>query len=422
MTATFMNVTGIIAEYNPFHNGHLYHLRQTRSETDADFVIVLMSGDFVQRGEPAVLDKWSRTRMALSCGADLVLELPSFAASGSAEYFASGAISLLAASGIVNTLSFGSESGDLSSLLSLAAFFCEEPLAYRTYLREQLKGGTPFPKARQAAFSAYQKTHGLEEDHNLEHLLASPNNLLGIEYLKALHRIKSSIKPHTIVRSGSGYHDLSLQEHSFASASGIRAALANRQTALLSDQIPAPAFSVLETWRQKCTPIFLEDFSSLIHYRLLSFTDRSQLLSCYDLSEDLADRIFRIRSQYTNITDFTSLLKTRQITYTRASRALLHLFLNMQQVTADSFFHHSAGYLRILGFRKSAAPLLSALKRQTQLPLITKLADAKQLLSDQAFSVLQQDVFCSSVYHSAVAQKCPGHFYNEYRQSPILLP
>ena len=143
-----MNVTGIIAEYNPFHNGHLYHLTKARRETDADFLVVLLSGDFVQRGEPAVLDKWTRARMALLCGADLVLELPSFAAAGSAEYFARGALFLFSASNVIRFVSFGSESGDLSSLSRAASFFAFEPASYQELFRQELKKGLSFPQSK----------------------------------------------------------------------------------------------------------------------------------------------------------------------------------------------------------------------------------------------------------------------------------
>ncbi len=418
-----MNVTAIIAEYNPFHNGHFYHLKQARLETNADFLIVLMSGDFVQRGEPAILDKWCRTKMALLGGADLVLELPCFSASGSAEYFASGAVSLLNASGIVSCLSFGSESGDLKSLSCAASFFAQESSLYQTFLKKELKKGLSFPKARQNAFLACQEKNDSDKTSSLETLLDSPNNLLGMEYLKALIRQHSSILPHTIKRQGMGYHDLTLSSSCFGSASGIRKTLTDHPSLeSIRHQIPPDVFSVwIDNWN-KCGPIFLDDFSALLHYRLLSFHDRLQLCEHYDLSEEIADRILNIRSDFTSFSAFTSLLKTRQITYTRSSRCLLHLLLNMQQKTADSFFKDSAGYLRILGFRKSASALLSRMKKTSQLPIITKLADAKKLLSDDAFSVLLQDIFCSNVYHTVVAQKYSGHLYNEYKISPIIIP
>lgn len=418
-----MNVTGVIAEYNPFHNGHFYHLQQTRLKTDADFLIVLMSGDFVQRGEPAIIDKWSRTKMALLGGADLVLELPCFSASGSAEYFARGSVSLLKSSGVVSCLSFGSECGDLNALSCTAAFFAQEPEPYQMLLKQGLKRGMTFPEARQEAFSSYHEAEGSSNLLSLESLISSPNNLLGIEYLKALLRDNCSIVPHTVKRLGKGYHDLDVSSSGFGSASGIRKALAiPLSPQSVRCQMPSDVFSVLESSWMQCAPIFINDFSALLHYRLLSFTDRTQICSHYDLSEDLADRILKIRSDFTSFSDFVALLKTRQITYTRASRCLLHLLLNMQQKTADSFFKDSAAYLRILGFRKSAAPLLAMMKKQSSLPIITKLADAKKLLSPAAFSVLSQEIFCSDVYHTAAAQKYPGHKYNEYKISPVILP
>ncbi|MDO4454550.1 MAG: nucleotidyltransferase [Eubacteriales bacterium] len=418
-----MNVTGVIAEYNPFHNGHFYHLQQTRLETDADFIIVLMSGDFVQRGEPAITDKWYRTKMALLGGADLVLELPCFAASGSAEYFARGSVSLLESSGVVSCLSFGSESGDLNALSCAASFFAQEPESYQMLLRQNLKKGMSFPEARQEAFSSYHEAEGSNNLLSLESILSSPNNLLGMEYLKALLRGSSSIVPHTVRRFGKGYHDFDVSSSTFGSASGIRKALSDHLSLeSVRCQMPPDIFSVLTNSWMQSAPIFVNDFSSLLHYRLLSLTDQAQICSHYDISEDLADRILKIRSNFTSFSDFVALLKTRQITYTRASRCLLHLLLNMQQKTADSFFKDSAAYLRILGFRKSAGPLLAMMKKQCSVPVITKLANAKKILSPAAFSVLSQDLFCSDVYHAVAAQKYPGHKYNEYKISPVILP
>ncbi len=427
-----MNVTGIIAEYNPFHNGHLYHLTQARRETEADFLVVLLSGDFVQRGEPAILDKWTRTQMALLCGADLVLELPAFAATGSAEYFARGAISLFSASNLIRFLSFGSESGDLASLSRAASFFAHEPASYQKMLRQELKKGLSFPIARQNAFSSWQQqtenhfplapvqTQDSKKTDDLSVLLSFPNNLLAIEYLKALYRLKSPILPHTLTRVGSGYHDVSFVGQ-FGSASGIRNAISSSGTLdSVKSQLPDGVFDLWQTSWAQSSPIGLEDFSSLLHYRLLSFSERFELSDFYDLSPDLADRIFRIRQSYTTFSEFAMLLKTRQLTYTRVSRSLIHLLLNMKQKTADAFFENAAAYFRILGFRKSATPLLAALKKKSDLPIITKLADARQLLNASALSVLHQDLYNSAVYHAAVAQKYPGHIYNEYRRSPII--
>ena len=212
-----MNIVGIIAEYNPFHYGHAFHLAQARRITGASHVIVVMSGNYVQRGVPAMFDKYTRAQAALHNGADLVLELPPCTATGSAEYFAKGAVRLLAGTGIVTDLCFGSECGDAAVLERPARILSEEPEAYRTLLKEYLRMGKPYPEARMLALHLYDPA--LPAD-----VLKSPNNLLGIEYLKALYRLDIPLRAHTIPRAGASYHDLQMDPAAFASAGGIRQA------------------------------------------------------------------------------------------------------------------------------------------------------------------------------------------------------
>ena len=213
-----MRIVGIIAEYNPFHQGHAYQIKKVRELTQADFILVSMSGNFVQRGAPAMFDKYTRAHAALLSGADLVLELPVSIATGSAEAFARGGVRLLHDTGIVTDLCFGSECGDLSSLERLAAFLAEEPTDYKLYLQDGLKQGLSFPAAREQAVR-------LSDPYLPAELLGMPNNLLGLEYLKALHLYGSSIRPFTIQREGSGYHDTDVSSGQYSSASAIRAEL-----------------------------------------------------------------------------------------------------------------------------------------------------------------------------------------------------
>ena len=224
-----MKTVGIIAEYNPFHKGHAYHLQKAKELADADYAVVVLSGDFVQRGGPAIVDKYLRAEMALRSGADLVLELPVSYAAGSAEAFAQGAVSVLEAVGCVDALCFGSEAGGLSALLSYARLFEEEPPAYRELLKEALRQGFSFPAARSRAAEEYRNlTERIlpccADDADCRRsasLLEEPNNILGVEYCRALIRRNSSIRPLTLPRRSSGYHDLSLDTE-MASASAIR--------------------------------------------------------------------------------------------------------------------------------------------------------------------------------------------------------
>ena len=393
-----MNVTGIIAEYNPFHRGHAYHLQAARDLTHADYLLVVMGGNFTQRGEPAILDKYQRTRMALLGGADLVIELPVPFATGSAEFFAEGAVELLQRSGVITSLCFGSENGDINVLKTAAQIILQEPLEYQRALRRALKNGESFPKAREKGLIA-MNTAAPEEIHRL---LFAPNNILAMEYLKALARRKSSIIPCTIPRRGN-YHGQGIPaSNEFSSASSLRTllrrpSLSDSENLLLREQLPSCSYELLVKHRLY---VSLEDFASVLHYRLLSASDPLEFAIYLDVSEDLSRRIFSLRHEFSGFDAFIDLMKTRQYTRTRISRALLHILLDVRREDTSL-----PKYLRILGFRKSAAPLLSAMKEKSSLPLVTKITHRKEL---------QREVYASSLYHL-------GTPYNEYRQPLVIV-
>ena len=234
-----MKTVGIIAEYNPFHTGHKYQLDQIRQKLHADYIVIAMSGDFVQRGTPALFSKHVRTRMALSCGADLVVELPVSVSTASAEGFAKGAVHLLSGLGVTDVLCFGSESTDTQLLMELARILLREPEPYRQLLTKNLKDGLSFPAARSNALTLY--THNPQ----LATLLSKPNTILGIEYCKAILSLKSSIHPYALQREGSGYHDTDLSD-TFPSASGIRTRIFKEPLACFQDLIPSPSFSIFK--------------------------------------------------------------------------------------------------------------------------------------------------------------------------------
>ena len=213
-----MKVVGIIAEYNPFHNGHKYQIDRIRKETNADYIIIAMSGNFLQRGVPALCDKQSRAKMALSCGADLVIEIPTLWATASAEYFARGGVSLLASTGVVTHICFGAESDDLDSLLEISSILKEEPDIYRDVLSNSIRSGNTFPIARKNALIAALPHIPTEK---LDELLDNPNNILALEYLKAM---PNHIQPILIPRKGAGYHDTEIDTE-LPSATAIRKAI-----------------------------------------------------------------------------------------------------------------------------------------------------------------------------------------------------
>lgn len=391
-----MKVTGIIAEYNPFHNGHLHHLQEAKRLTGCDYLVIVLSGDFVQRGVPALTDKFSRAQMALACGADLVLELPAPYASGSAEYFAGGAVSLLEQLGVVDFLCFGSECGDLEMLGRAAKVLAEEPPAFRSALQEYLKSGYPFPAAREKAFL---DVCGRDSADAASGLLSRPNNLLALEYLKALYQSGSKMQPVTVPRVDN-YHETAVLD-GFCSATSIRCALQGGGSVReLAACLPEAVVPILdEALAQKPQPS-LDDYSDIFHYLLVKARSARELAVYLDVTPELANRMFALRGQFGKLTDFAHLVNGKQITYARILRCFAHMLLDIQ--TADVERRRVQGwhsYARILGFRKDSTALLSAIKKRSALPLVTKLADAPVKLSEEAWEALQTDLFASSVYH-----------------------
>lgn len=431
-----MNVVGIIAEYNPFHLGHAYQIKKLRELCNADYVIIAMSGNFVQRGAPALMEKYSRTQMALCCGADLVLELPTLFATASAEYFARGGVSLLDATGIVTHLGFGAETDDKELLMQLAAVLLEEPERYREKLRMELKKGLSFPASRAAALTRYlselPETETIlaasDNSRTLEdmltssnNILATPNNILALEYLQALASLHSAMIPCPILRQGMGYHDKTIaQEHResfpFCSASAIRSCLKDDKSPLPETVMPKAAYEILNHYPHPF--LFEDDFSALLHYELLT-DDAARLASFGDSSFELANRLLAKRSTFTNWSGFCQQTKTKNITYTRLSRLFTHMLLHIRQ--EDYRTYPLPSYLRILGFRKAAAPLLPALKANSRLPLITSPADAGQMLSEKDRRLLDFDLRATELYRLCLTAKGDVSLKTDYRQQVIRL-
>lgn len=474
-----MRTVGIIAEYNPLHTGHQYHIQKARELADADYVVVVMSPDFVQRGTPAIFDKYTRTQMALLAGADLVLELPVCYATGSAEYFARGAIRMLDAMGCVDAVCFGSETADGDLLSKLAGILISEPPIYQDILRREQKAGRTFPQARAAALAAVLSTQGngavsdsasavlaggdvldgnaVQEDIShpahcpdtssssvgLLRQLSMPNNILALEYCRALQQISSPIAPLPLLRQGSGYHDEALGD-TFCSATALREALlkeqwqGSRQEVMQIMQTDlAPLLSYIP---EACQPLFLnaartpvtaDDFLPLLTEKLLTVSDFSDYL---DISPELSDRIRKLRFSCigTSLAEITALLKTRQLTEARIRRALLHLLLGLRQ---DALSRYQANgtifYARLLGFRKSAGPLLHAIKHSGTVPLLAKPSGAKTVLRDFyseqpdqlacALEMLQADFLASHRYEGVSSYKYRREFIPEYKKSPVII-
>ena len=405
-----MKIVGLITEYNPFHAGHLYHMQQARELTGADYCVILMSGSFVQRGEPAIFDKYRRTKAALLAGADLVLEMPVAFSTASAHEFAAYGVALLSAIG-VDAVVFGSECGQIEFLKQAASALNHESAEFQERLRKGLKAGLTYPQARAKA---------LEMEDTWASVLSSPNNILGIEYLRAAEDLHSPMEFYTISRKGSGYHEDTLADANFPSASAIRGIIRNSLSKdkdlldILASHLPAvthPAYT-------GAVPVFVDDFSELLNAAVLQL---QATFSIADLSPELAARLAKPPYFPLSFEERIQALKTRQLTYTRVSRALLHLVLGMREEDISRWKEEGyALYARILGFRRQSSPLLSCLHKKSSIPLITKMADAAQNLSPSALALLEQEVYASHLYQT-VRMKRSGVFQNEYTEGLVFV-
>lgn len=403
-----MKTAGIIAEYNPFHAGHRYQISYLKETLHADYIVAAMSGNYVQRGTPAILPKHTRTKMALEAGADLVLELPAAISTASAEAFAMGGVSLLDGIGVTDILCFGSEEGKLPVFTEISRILADEPTMFRKKMRAELKEGRSFPAARQNALLQYlRESDIIIPDTDLEHFLSCPNNILGLEYCKALIRTGSVIKPVTLKRKGAGYHEKEIGGISYPSASGIR-------NAVRRGNLPQDSHEALITSVSKGAFILEDDFDLLLHYCLLSETAES-LCRYADVSGDLARRIVNCRNQYSGFLSFAQRLKTKELTLTRIQRALLHIVLKIRETPEHT------PYARILGFQRSASPLLRKIKEQSLIPLITRPADAQSKLTGEALALFEENTYASNIYEGILCHKTGRAFCHEYEKPVIIL-
>ncbi len=408
-----MKTLGIIAEYNPFHTGHFYHINKSIEITGSDCVIAVMSGNFVQRGNPAYADKYFRAECALRMGVDVVIELPVVYAGASAEYFAKGAVTLLDSLNCIDYLSFGMENGDPSSLDSIAKTLLNEPAEYKMYLKKYLEEGNTLPLARQKALIEYS------DNSSIASIISSPNNILAIEYVKALKRIKSNIQPISVIREGNAYHDDEITSM-YPSATSLRKIL-DSSCNNLTQYVGKANADAIEKSYNRILPMDFNDFSQMIFYAINS--NYNNLEGFFDVSDAIANRIRKKFDegiyQYKNIDEFILALKTKDITYTRASRCLIHILLGIRKeiFSVDSI----PSYARILGCTKKGRDFLKTAKKTASIPLITNVADSISQLKETEKNIFEKDIFASNVYNLAVFQKYKTVSVDDYRHRPIIL-
>lgn len=412
-----MKVAGIVTEYNPFHLGHEYQIKKIRSLLNLDYVVVVMSGHFVQRGEPALLDKWERTKLALAGGADLVIELPTHYACSSAELFAKGAVSLLDELHIVDYLVFGSEHGDLTSLLELADFLNKEPANYKNALHSELKAGNSFPKARSNAIKATFKDHS--------DLLKGSNNILAIEYLRSLLAINSEIIPYTLQRKGSAYLDEKLYSD-LPSATAIRKyfsehGLTDVSIEKLSNALPKAVMNELHLMRQNIHPIYMEHVYPILRY-LLTTLQPNDIKLTYDFPEELFSRLQKKALEYAKYDAFIENSMTKNYTKATIQRSLIHMYLRMKQsmietIQAEKKYHE---YIRILGVKKHATPLINYIKENANLEIITNYRTDLDKLSTSAQHMLLNENNYTRLYHQLTDSNRTSLKKDDFKQKIIL--
>ena len=386
-------VLGIIAEYNPFHNGHLYHIQKSKEQTGAKFVVCVMSGNFVQRGNTSIVDKWTKAKLAIENGVDLVLELPTIYSVSSAESFAQGAVKILENLGIVDTISFGTETNDFAALNNIATILTEEPKEFVNMLKEDLKQGLSFPKARENALIKY-----LNDDVRYKDILNSPNNILGVEYLKSLKQIKSKIAPVAIKREKVYYNDNFIVDD-FASATAIRKLVANKDFSGLIKVVPRSCYeTVLKEFEAGNVVLDLQKFEKEIFYTLRRMSV-SEIAELPDVSEGLENTIKNAANFCNDIKDFIDIVKTKRYTQTRIQRILVFALLGITKKDVQTA-KKVIPYARVLGFNEKGKLLLSGISQNN--PKMQVVTSVKRFLdnnTNKAYKrMMEIDIFSTDVY------------------------
>ena len=387
-------VLGIVSEYNPFHNGHLMHLNYSKDLTKADFTIAIMTGNFVQRGDTSLIDKWTKTEMALKAGIDLVIELPLLYAISSAENFADGAIKILDSLGIVDYLSFGSELGELGPIDQVASVLAREPKEFSNLISRQLKSGLSYPKARELALELYFGTSPLYKD-----ILENPNNILGVEYLKSIKKRRSPIKAFTVKRDYSDYNSEQVKK-GVASATAIRTMIKNKKS--ISKVVPFETYELLER-QAKLGQIVpdLKVFEKQIIYNLRKMT-LEEIANLPDVSEGLENRIKIAVNSYNDLDTVIESIKTKRYTRTRIQRIMLYALLDISQKDMN-ISKRAIPYIRVLGFNKHGKRIISAIaKENPKIKIIVSVKKFMEASNDNNLrKMLSKDIFATNVYTMA---------------------
>ncbi len=401
-----MKAVGIVVEYNPFHNGHAYHLTQAKKVAKADIVIAVMSGTFLQRGEPAMVDKWTRTKMALAGGVDIVIELPYVYSTAPATDFAKGAISLLTAVGC-DSFAFGSEDGSIQPFLNTFELIDNNRTEYDALIKDSLKTGASYPKS---LYYAYEQ---LTQKFPAPYIdLAQPNNILGFHYLEAARTLNSNIQPLTIPRIAAGYHDALKEDAPIASATGIRKALATTSS-LQSVQkvVPEASFDYLADWHRHYKKFASwEAFWPLLQFTIMRHTT-SELTRYAEVTEGIENAIMKAANSSSSFNSFMEKIKSKRYTWTRLQRMITHIYTGFTKEQLHSF--EAPSFIRLLGMSETGQAYIGKRKKDIELPLISRVAAAKD-------AMLAIDIHAAELYNLSIEQGVTAlSLPKDYQTPPI---
>ncbi|TRZ38832.1 nucleotidyltransferase [Niallia circulans] len=400
-----MKAVGIIVEYNPFHNGHLHHIQKAKELSNADIVIAVMSGPFLQRGEPALLSKWHRAEMALSGGVDLVIELPYAFSTQHATIFAQGAVQLLDSMGC-DAICFGSESGDILKFINTYYLLTKNKDVFNTNIKKHLQAGSSYPKAMAATFTEMTSTEDVVD-------LTLPNNILGFEYVKAVLSLSLPIEIHTVQRLNAGYHDKFFTSDTIASATSIRKEIIEGNSLdTITPYINAATLKILQDYKQRFATFHeWEKYWPYLKFRLMQMTS-TELQTIYEVEEGIENRILAVYEKASSFQEFISLLKTKRYTWTRLQRICVHILTNTKKEEMNA--NNTPAYLRLLGSSKQGRAYLKDRKKALKLPLISKLSSFQH-------NQIDLDIRAASIYTLAAQTSHQKTLLAmEYSQPPIM--
>ena len=400
-----MKAVGVVVEYNPFHNGHFYHISQSKSKSNADVVIAVMSGHFLQRGEPALVDKWQRTKMALNNGVDIVIELPYVFCTGHATLFAEGAMQLLEAIGCTN-FAFGSEEGSIQPFLNTYSILKKHEEHYNALIKQYVTTGISYP---QSLYKAYEELRQIDGNQTID--LAQPNNILGYHYIEAAKRLNLSIEPMTIPRIQAGFHDDINTDSTIASATGIRKAIFEQKSlGEVKQFVPAESYILLENWqRQYNAFIQWETFWPYLRFSILRNTPE-QLTRFADVSEGIEFALVKAAKKSDSFSQFMNQIKSKRYTWTRLQRMVTHIYTG---ITKEQLHQSTTpSYIRLLGMTKKGQAYLSEHKKQFLLPLISRVAATND-------PMLQLDIRATDLYALGVELSSGKRIASDYQTPPI---